>query len=146
MDNIKTKIEALKKHIIELNNRAAGCVIEGYEWTSIEIITELQAKLEESETKRVFAIKGAENFRIALNDLRELLEAESWKPISEAPKDGTKILTYRKKPKPGFHTVSEDYWMKDIYCEGGVKSGWARSAGGVDPTNYKLITPPELKG
>ena len=63
-----------------------------------------------------------------------------WKPISEAPKDGTKVLLY--DPKHDWHKIEIGQWLKPWDA---APSGWFVHHTGympMHPTHYADLTPP----
>ncbi len=98
-----------------------------------EMIMKLQAAID----KLKFLQPGLENSNSAaedalvdfLPDLIKLLELSAtpqsgWRPIEEAPKDGTSILGYRKNSSfPGYQEVSVIHWTGDTWRVTPTKDG-----------------------
>jgi len=67
---------------------------------------------------------------------RRLKQIPQWRPIEEAPKDGTRILVFRKK-ETGYENqiIGIDYWNRP---------GWMKSRLRMPPTHWMpLPSPPE---
>ncbi len=81
----------------------------------------------------------AHTVRDCYRAMRQLLDQTRWRPIEEAPKDGTRIIVYRPaaKQNPYIPQVGLDRWGK--VCD---EDCWTRSNSATPPTRWQPLPPP----
>ena len=65
--------------------------------------------------------------------------AVQWRPIEEAPKDGTCIMVGAGKWEPEVACWSDSVWLTGWYCGGGRSDSYGPS---FNPTHFMHLPPP----
>ena len=65
--------------------------------------------------------------------------AVQWRPIEEAPKDGTCIMVGAGKWEPEVACWSDSVWLTGWYCGGGRSDSYGPS---FNPTHFMPLPPP----